>query len=99
MNYIGSIYYYYGIFPFISSLLLILFLISEHKKNTAQRKADEAERVVEEHLQFISDDLNNLNITNINNLSIKSVRRCIREIKTILDEKDIIIGQKVPDNS
>lgn len=32
MNYIGSIYYYYGIFPFISSLLLILFLISEHKK-------------------------------------------------------------------
>lgn len=94
MNYIGSIYYYYGIFPFISSLLLILFLISEHKKNTAQRKADEAERVVEEHLQFISDDLNNLNITNINNLSIKSVRRCIREIKTILDEKDIIIGQK-----
>lgn len=58
MNYIGSIYYYYGIFPFISSLLLILFLISEHKKNTAQRKADEAERVVEEHLQFISDDLN-----------------------------------------
>lgn len=45
-------------------------------------------------MQFISDDLNNLNITNINNLSIKSVRRCIREIKTILDEKDIIIGQK-----
>ncbi|MBM6991546.1 MAG: hypothetical protein I3I98_09195 [Mobilibacterium timonense] len=94
MNYISSIYYYYGIFPFVSALLLILFLISEHKRNTAQRKADKAERVVKEYLQFISDDLNNLKVSNNNNPNINSVRRRIREIKTTLDEKDIIIEQK-----
>lgn len=94
MNYISSIYYYYGIFPFVSALLLILFLISEHKKNTAQRKANKAERVVKEYLQFISDDLNNLKVSNNNNPNINSVRRRIREIKTILDEKDIIIDKK-----